>query len=72
MEFLLTNKMDYSKMKVKELKKICKEKKIKGYSKLKKKELIEVLSSDTSENKQSGPAKMRPMSPLFKKIQKLI
>ena len=29
--------MDYSKMKVKELKKLCKDRKIKGYSKLKKK-----------------------------------
>ena len=35
--------MDYSKMKVKELKKLCKERKIKGYSKLKKKELIKLL-----------------------------
>ena len=69
---LSTNKMNYSKMKVKELKKICKEQKIKGYSKMKKKELVELLSSEKHGNKESGPAKMRPMSPLLKKIQKLI
>ena len=35
--------INYNKMKVTELKKLCKERKIKGYSKLKKKELIEIL-----------------------------
>tara|TARA_R110000772_G_scaffold216349_3_gene326869 strand:+ start:1515 stop:1733 length:219 start_codon:yes stop_codon:yes gene_type:complete len=69
---LSTNKMNYSKMKVKELKKLCKEQKIKGYSKMKKKELVEVLTSEKHQNKEIGPAKMRPMSPLLKKIQKLI
>ena len=64
--------MDYSKMKVKELKKLCKERKIKGYSKLKKKELIGILSSEKHVKTELGPAKMRPMSPLLKKIQKLI
>ena len=64
--------MNYSKMKVKELKKLCKEQKIKGYSKMKKKELLEVLASEKHRSKENGPAKMRPMSPLLKKIQKLI
>ena len=36
--------ISYNLMKVTELKKLCKERKIKGYSKLKKKELIELLS----------------------------
>ena len=35
--------INYNKMKVVELKKLCKERKIKGYSKLKKQQLIEVL-----------------------------
>lgn len=35
--------INYNKMKVTELKKLCKKRKIKGYSKLKKKELIEIL-----------------------------
>lgn len=35
--------VNYSKMKVAELKKLCKERKIKGYSKMKKKELVELL-----------------------------
>lgn len=35
--------INYSKMKVGELKKLCKERGIKGYSKMKKKELIELL-----------------------------
>ena len=35
--------INYNKMKVTELKKLCKDRKIKGYSKLKKKELIEIL-----------------------------
>jgi hypothetical protein len=60
--------MDYSKMKVKELKKLCKERKIKGYSKLKKKELISLLNV----KRENGPAKMRPTSPLLKRIQNLI
>lgn len=38
-----TEQVNYSLMKVTELKKLCKERKIKGYSKLKKKELIELL-----------------------------
>ena len=63
--------MDYSKMKIKELKKLCKERKIKGYSKLKKKELIKLLDTEKVVN-EKGPSKMRPMSPLLKKIQKLI
>ena len=40
----LVVEINYKKMKVGELKKICKERKIKGYSKLKKKQLIELLS----------------------------
>ena len=60
--------MDYSKMTVKELKKICKERKLKKYSKLKKKELVSLLN----EKRETGPAKMRPTSPLLKRIQKLI
>ncbi len=39
----LPSPINYNKMKVIELKKLCKERKIKGYSKLKKKELIEIL-----------------------------
>jgi hypothetical protein len=39
---------------------------------MKKKELVELLSSEKQQNKEIGPAKMRPMSPLLKKIQKLI
>ena len=65
-------KMDYSKMKVKELKKLCKERKIKGYSKLKKKELIVILVSEKPQPVERGPARMRPMSPLLKKIENLI
>ena len=60
--------MDYSKMTVKELKKLCKERKLKRYSKLKKKELVSLLN----EKSETGPAKMRPTSPLLKRIQKLI
>lgn len=55
-------------MKVVELKKICKERKIKGYSKLRKKELVSLLS----EKREKGPEKMRPTSPLLKRIQNLI
>lgn len=69
---LSINKMDYSKMKVKELKKLCKERKIKGYSKLKKKELVAILVSEKSQPVETGPARMRPMSPLLKKIENLI
>ena len=69
---LSINKMDYSKMSVKELKKLCKKQRIKGYSKMKKKELVELLVSEKPQSKERGPAKMRPTSPLFKKIQKLI
>lgn len=64
--------MDYSKMTVKELKKMCKERKIKGYSKLKKKELVNILVSENPAHKESGPVRMRPMSPLLKKIENLI
>ena len=35
--------MDYSKTSVVDLKKICKEKKLKGYSKMKKREIIDLL-----------------------------
>jgi len=44
-EVKLEEKVDYKKMKVGDLKKLCKEKGIKGYSKLKKKEVIELLES---------------------------
>lgn len=64
--------MDYTKMKIKELKKLCKERKIRGYSKLKKKDLIVLLNTEKSESTEKGPCKMRPMSPLLRKIEKLI
>jgi hypothetical protein len=40
---IVEEKKDYKRMKVIELKRLCKERKIKGYSKMKKNELIEVL-----------------------------
>jgi hypothetical protein len=55
-------------MKIKELKALCKERKIRGYSKMRKNELIQLLSL----KEPAGPAKMRPTSPLMKKIQRLI
>jgi len=55
-------------MKVKELKQLCKDKKIKGYSKLRKKELVTLLGKKS----ENGPSRMRPMSPLLKKIENLI
>ena len=55
-------------MKVKELKKLCKDRKIKGYSKLKKKELVALLNKKN----ENGPTRMRPMSPLLRKIENLI
>ena len=61
--------MDYAKLKVKELKKICKENGIRGYSKMRKNEIIVVLRQ---QKQDKGPSKMRPMSPLLNKIQKLI
>ena len=36
----------YDKLKVSDLKRICKERKIKGYSKLRKNELIELLKNN--------------------------
>lgn len=42
-EEMVEENINYSKMKVSELKKLCKEKGVKGYSKLKKKQLIEEL-----------------------------
>jgi len=69
---LSISKMDYTKMKIKELKKLCKERKIRGYSKLKKKDLIVLLNTEKSEYEEKGPAKMRPMSPLLRKIENLI
>ena len=60
--------MDYSKMKVKELKKLCKDRKIEGYSKLKKKELVALLNKKI----KNGPTRMHPMSPLLRKIENLI
>ena len=42
-EIIDLSPINYNKMKVTELKKLCKKRKIKGYSKLKKKELIEIL-----------------------------
>lgn len=58
--------MDFSKLKVKELKQLCKQNKIKGYSKLKKKELISKLESLKN---QKGPSSTKPMSPLLRKIK---
>lgn len=45
-EKTVKNDISYNLMKVTELKKLCKERKIKGYSKLKKKELIELLEKN--------------------------
>ena len=47
----INNKMDYNKLTVLELKKICKEKNIKGISKLKKNEIINILNQ-TIENSE--------------------
>lgn len=58
--------MDFSKLKVKELKQLCKQNKIKGYSKLKKKDIINKLESLKN---QKGPSLTRPMSPLLRKIK---
>jgi len=41
----VNNDIDYSKMKLNDLKKICKEKGIKGYSKLKKNKIIDLLNT---------------------------
>ena len=54
-------------MKVRELKKLCKENKIKGYSKLKKKDLVNKLQNLKMEE---GPAPTKPMSPLLKRIKR--
>ena len=75
--------MDYSKMSVIELKKLCKDKKMKGYSKMKKRELIDKLQGNkqvfVSPKRPSlkprkrtdkiGPPKT-PMSPLLRRIIK--
>lgn len=78
--------MDYLKMSVIELKKICKEKGIKGYSKMKKRELINKLQG--KQQKFISPVRPRistkprkksehktgppktPMSPLLRRIIK--
>lgn len=49
-----------------ELKKLCKQRKIKGYSKLKKAELVKLLEGNC------GPKAMRMKSPLLRKIQNII
>ena len=59
-------------MKLKELKKLCKERKIKGYSKLKKKQIVQLLENNVKQPVKEGPQRMRPMSPLLRKIEKLI
>jgi hypothetical protein len=41
----IVEEINYKKMKVPELKKLCKKRKIKGYSKLKKQQLIDILKS---------------------------
>mgnify|MGYP006113740101 CR=1 FL=1 len=46
--------MNLENKKVVELKKICTEKKLKGYSKLNKEELVQLLSKKNSKKKQSG------------------
>lgn len=77
--------MDYFKMSVIELKKICKDKGIKGYSKMKKRDLIDKLQGKTQKfvspirpkrltnpRKKAdkiGPPKT-PMSPLLRRIIK--
>ena len=61
--------MNFNKMKVKELKSLCKENKIKRYSKLKKRELIEKLENIKNQN---GPAPTRPQSPLLEIIRNKI
>jgi len=63
--------VNFKKMKVKELKEFCKENKIKGYSKMKRKELVEMLENKFNKP-EVGPAKMRPMSPLLNRINQLI
>lgn len=50
-------KMDYSKMKVSELKSLCKERKIKGFSGKTKPELIELLSLPVQPSKNKKTAK---------------
>jgi hypothetical protein len=50
--------MDYTKMKVAELKKLCKKRKIKGYSKMRKKELVDVLERPCSERIKSPSKKL--------------
>lgn len=50
-----------------ELKKLCKKRKIKGYSKLKKSELVQRLQRN-----DTGPKAMRLKSPLLRKIQSVI
>lgn len=67
--------INFKKMKVKELKEFCKEKKVKGYSKMKRKELVDMLETKYNKNSGSvnnGPSKMRPMSPLLNRINQLI
>lgn len=58
--------MDYNGMTCVELKKLCKQRKIRGYSKLKKSQLVKLLETDT------GPKPMRMKSPLLRRIQKVI
>ena len=60
--------MGYLKMKVKELRKECKNRGLKGYSKLKKRELVSLLTSDDNK-KIRGPAATRAKSPLLRRIQ---
>ena len=49
-----------------ELKKLCKQRKLKGYSRLKKAELVDLLETER------GPRPMRMKSPLLRKIQSVI
>lgn len=58
--------MNYDSMTCKNLKKLCKERKIKGYSKMKKAELINLLQQE------QGPKPMRFKSPLLKRIQTIV
>lgn len=59
--------MDYTRMTCAELKKLCKNRKLKGYSKLKKSQLVQCLQEN-----DVGPKAMRLKSPLLRKIQSVI
>ena len=55
---------DYQKMKVADLKKICKERKIAGYSKMKKAELVALLNKKDAEKQKSQSPKQKTQEPV--------